>query len=232
MLPLKDTIRSRSFPVVNLLLIGANLLVFLYELSLTPSGLDRLIANYGLIPARIHWNQFGTLYPLVTNMFLHAGWLHILGNMWFLFIFGDNVEDRMGPMRYLLFYFLGGIAASTMQVVVDPSSQIPAIGASGAIAAVLGAYFVYFPRARVITLVFIFILPWIIEIPALIYLGIWFALQFFPGVLSLATSAGTAAGGVAWWAHIGGFLFGLILAMPFALRRRPSRWYPDEYRPW
>lgn len=232
MLPIKDTVQSRSFPFITWLLIGINSLVFLYELSLSPAGLDRLIFRYGLVPARIHWNQLGTLYPLFTNMFLHGGWLHILGNMWFLFIFGDNVEDRMGSGRYLIFYLLGGIVASAAQVVVDPTSRVPAIGASGAIATVLGAYFVYFPTSRIITLIIITIFPLFVSIPAVIYLAIWFGLQFFPGVLALGTASGTAAGGIAWWAHIGGFLFGVLLAAPFSAGRRIRRWHPDEYRPW
>jgi len=231
MLPLKDTVRSRSFPLVNWLLIVVLALVFLFEISLSPQGFERLIVQYGLVPARIDWQQPWTLIPFLTSMFLHGGWFHFLSNAWILYIFGDNVEDRLGSGRYLVFYLLGGIAAGVLQYVVAPDSPVPAIGASGAIAAVLGAYFLYFPTARVITLIPIIIIPWFVEVPSVVFLGIWFVSQLFFGLLSLG-SASMQMGGIAWWAHIGGFLFGLALARPFTIRRARERWYPDEYRPW
>jgi membrane associated rhomboid family serine protease len=165
-------------------------------------------------------------------MFLHGGWVHFLSNMWTLFIFGDNVEDRMGSGRFLLFYLLGGVLAGLAQAFVDPASRVPAIGASGAIAAVLGAYFLFFPGSRVITFVPVFFLPWFVEIPSFIYLGFWFISQLFSGVAALATVSGVAGGGVAWWAHVGGFVAGLLLARPFAAGRRYRSWYPDEFFPY
>ncbi|MBI3361662.1 MAG: rhomboid family intramembrane serine protease [Chloroflexi bacterium] len=234
MIPLRDTIRSRSFPVVNWLVIVANLLVFvLIELPLRPHQLDRLVLAFGVVPARcaligLAGGQAAVLpkpalliggcaIPLFTSMFLHSGWVHIISNLWALYIFGDNVEDRMGPLRYLFFYLLGGIVAGLTQVIVDPASRVPAIGASGAIAGVLGAYLVLFPNSRVYTLVPLFFLPWFVEIPAVIYLGFWFVSQFFSGVFSLGVTVG---GGVAYWAHIGGFVFGVLLVPLFARRPR------------
>jgi membrane associated rhomboid family serine protease len=163
-------------------------------------------------------------------MFLHGGWLHIIGNMWILIIFGDNVEDRMGSVKFLFFYLLCGVLSGLTQSFISPTSQVPAIGASGAIAGVLAAYVVWFPRARVVTLIPLFILPWFVNIPALIFIGIWFLIQFFNGVLSQGVSA---AGGVAYWAHVGGFLSGLVLVWFFGSRvKNRQRAYPDEYYPW
>jgi membrane associated rhomboid family serine protease len=164
-------------------------------------------------------------------MFMHGSWFHLLSNMWTLYIFGDNVEDRMGSARYLVFYLLAGLAAGLVQAAFDPTSTIPTVGASGAIAGVLGAYFLLFPRSRVITLIPLFFLPWFVEIPAVFFIGIWFLSQLSSGLMALG-SAG-AFGGIAWWAHVGGFLFGLITVYLFA--RRPAayrRWYPDEHWPW
>jgi membrane associated rhomboid family serine protease len=229
MIPLKDTIRSRSFPIINWIIIILNGLVFYYELRLGPNQLNDFINHYALVPARIElFNPF-TWSGIFTSMFIHGGWLHILGNLWVLFIFGDNVEDRMGSIRYLIFYLLSGLAAGFMQTFADPTSTIPSIGASGAIAGVLGAYFSFFPRAKVLTLIPIFIIPWFIEVSAWIFLGFWFITQLIPGVLSLG---GHSAGGIAWWAHVGGFLFGLILSRLFTIRRKPVSYHPDEYWPW
>ncbi len=230
MIPIKDTVRSRSFPLVNWLLIAINAVVFFFELGLSDGQLNRLIFTYGLVPAGIRLAEPITWIPFVTHMFLHGGWLHFLGNVWSLFIFGDNIEDRLGSGRYLLFYLLGGFAAGGLQSFIDPASQIPAIGASGAIAAVMGAYLLMFPRSRVITLIPVFILPWFVEIPAILFLGFWFISQLFSGLLALAPAGAVGAGGVAWWAHIGGFLFGLLFALPFRPRR--VRTYADEYYPW
>jgi membrane associated rhomboid family serine protease len=216
MLPLRDNIPARRLPLVNVALIGANALVFLYQISLKPYALNQFVIHYGMVPARLELLHPQSWFPLLTAVFLHGGWLHFLSNMWILFIFGDNVEDRMGHVRYLSFYLLGGVVASLMQVVAFPSSRIPSIGASGAIAAVLGAYLLYFPRARVLTLIPIFIYPWIIEVSAFVYLGIWFFLQLFSGISALSIPVGASMGGVAWWAHVGGFVFGLLAARPFA----------------
>jgi membrane associated rhomboid family serine protease len=232
MFPIRDTIRSRSVPVVNWLLILANVLVFFHELSLSPFQFNQFILNFALVPARLNLSNPLTWGPLFTHMFLHNGWFHILSNVWVLFIFGDNVEDRIGSLRYLVFYLVGGIVAGLVQVFFSSDPTIPALGASGAIAAVLGAYFFYFPKARVTTLILIFILPWFIDLPAVIFIGFWFVSQLFSGLLSLSTANGAAVGGVAWWAHIGGFLFGLLLAAPFALGRKVADWHPDQYWPW
>jgi len=232
MFPIKDTIRSRSFPIVNWTIIILNTLVFLFETSLPPLALERFIRVFGLVPARISLFNPLTWYPLLTHMFLHGGWLHFLSNMWTLFIFGDNVEDRLGSGRYLLYYLLGGIFAGVMQMTFGGAPNVPSLGASGAIAAVLGAYFLFFPHAQVITFVPLFWLPWFINIPAVFYLGTWFISQLFSGVLALVLPSGAAAGGIAWWAHIGGFVFGLIMARPFSAGRRPRPWYLDEYYPW
>ncbi len=229
MFPLKDTIRSRSFPLVTWLLIIVNVLVFFYELSLSPQGLARLIGAFGLTASRIDLTNPLTWFPFLSHMFLHGGWFHLISNLWTLFIFGDNVEDRMGSFRFLLFYLIGGIGAGLLQVFIG-AADVPSVGASGAIAAVLGAYFLLFPRAKVTTFIPVFILPWFIDIPALIYIGFWFISQLFSGLLSLGGAAGNA--GIAWWAHVGGFLIGLILAYPFTAGRRSQRWYRDEYYPW
>ncbi|HCE17032.1 MAG TPA: rhomboid family intramembrane serine protease [Anaerolinea thermolimosa] len=232
MFPIKDTIRSRSFPAVTWLLILVNAAVFLFEINLSPRGLNAFVQMYALVPARLDLANPLTWWPLLTHMFLHGGWLHIISNMWTLFIFGDNVEDRLGSFRFLIFYLLGGVLAGLAQALLTPGSTVPALGASGAIAAVLGAYFFFFPHSRVITFVPLFFLPWFVEIPAVIYLGFWFVSQLFSGVTSLAVAGGMAMGGVAWWAHIGGFVVGLILARPFAAGRRVRPFYLDEYYPW
>lgn len=232
MFPIRDTIRSRSIPVVNWLIILANVLVFIYETRLSPAQLDRFTLTYALVPSHINLANPATWLPLFTHMFLHAGWFHIISNMWVLFIFGDNVEDRIGSLRYLIFYLLGGIVAGLTQFFFSIDANEPALGASGAIAAVLGAYFFYFPRAKVITLIPIFIIPWFVNLPAVVFIGIWFITQLYSGLLSLTTASGAALGGVAWFAHIGGFLFGLIMAAPFAVGRKKYSWHADQYWPY
>jgi membrane associated rhomboid family serine protease len=232
MLPIKDTIRSRTFPIVNWILIVANVLIFIYEVLLTPAQLDQFIETFGLVPAYLEPLNPLTWYPVLSHMFLHGGWFHLLSNVWILFIFGDNVEDRMGSTRYLSFYILGGITAGLIQSYLATNPNIPSIGASGAIAAVMGAYILFYPRARVITLIPIFIIPWFVEIPAFVFLGVWFVSQLYSGVLALASQDAAQWGGVAWWAHIGGFIFGLVMAKIFAADRREQRWFPDEYYPW
>ena len=221
MIPLYDTLHTRRFPLVNWLIIGINLLVFLYELSLPAAGLDRLTRTWGLVPAELFAHPATAWVAIFTAMFLHGGWFHILSNMWVLFIFGDNVEDRMGSGRYLFFYLLSGVAAALLEVYILSSSRVPMIGASGAIAGVLGAYLVLYPRARVASLVPILFIFTIIEIPAMVFLPIWFISQLFSGWLALQ---GTAGSGVAWWAHVGGFIFGMATVSFFALRR--SAYYP------
>ena len=231
MLPLKDTVPARSFPAVNWALIAANVVVFLFELALGPDA-ELLLFALGAVPARILASatpdQLATLF---TSMFLHGGWLHLISNMLALYIFGDNVEDRMGHSGYAVFYLLCGLAAGLTHLFFNAASPVPAIGASGAISGVLGAYFILFPRARVITLVPIFILPWFVEIPALIYLGFWFLSQLFNGALEIVAGA-QAYGGVAWWAHAGGFIAGIVLVWLFTRRQYVRPVYVDEYRPW
>jgi membrane associated rhomboid family serine protease len=232
MFPIKDTIRSYSFPAVNWLIIIANLVVFVaLELGMSPPDLERFIFTYGLVPAELTDLQPRAVLTVFTSMFLHGGWVHVISNLWALYIFGDNVEDRMGSGRYLVFYVICGVLAALAQVFITPASRIPMIGASGAIAGVLAAYLLLFPRARVVTLMVIFFFPWFIEIPAVLYLGIWFISQFFSGVMALDVQAAT--GGIAYWAHIGGFVAGLLLVWVFARRPRArTRWFPDEYQPW
>lgn len=241
MLPIRDNIRSNSFPIINWSIIVINSLVFLYESSLSPAALDRLIQVFGLIPARLHLDNPAILlaHPvpvltLFTHMFLHGGWFHVLSNLWILFIFGDNIEDRMGSGRYTVFYIIGGLSAGLMQSWVAPQSRVPSIGASGAIAAVLGAYILLYPRARVITLIPLLFIPWFIEIPSVIFIGIWFVSQLFSGIASLGLPQSASMGGIAWFAHIGGFLFGLFFCKLFTPRKHPAytRQYPDEYWPW
>ncbi len=217
MIPLYDTVRSRRFPVVNLALIALNILAFLYEVQLGGAGLERFIRTWALVPSRLLVHPQAAWVTIFTSMFLHGGWFHVLSNMWFLFIFGDNIEDRMGPARYLIFYLLSGAAAALMQVYILQTSSQPMIGASGAIAGVLGAYLVSFPRARVASLVPIFFIFTLIEIPAAIFLLFWFVSQLFSGWLSLQGASGS---GIAWWAHVGGFVFGLASVNVFAPRRR------------
>jgi membrane associated rhomboid family serine protease len=236
-IPLRDTVRARSFPVINTLIIVANVLIFLFETSMSDQSLQRFIFAFGLIPARFwQWNGPVEWMTVFTSMFLHGGWAHLLSNMLALYIFGDNVEDRVGHGRYLIFYLLGGTVAAVTHAFSNPASPIPTVGASGAIAAVLGAYILLYPRARVITLILlpIFILFPIIEIPAILYLGIWFVSQVLNGAFAL-TNATFQEGGVAWWAHIGGFVYGLLLIKLFTLgRQSPKRrdFYPDQYSPW
>ena len=215
MIPLRDSIPSRSRPYVEYAILALTSLVFLYELLLPERALERFASDFGVVPARVtgslpfgHPLMEGPRYAgLVTAALLHAGWLHFLGNMWFLRIFGDNVEDHLGHGRFLVFYVLCAVAAGLSQVAADPASPLPMIGASGAVAGVMGAYFVLFPRSKVLTVVPIFFFL-ILEIPAISFLGIWFLLQFLNGTLS---SAAGVQGGVAFWAHAGGFLSGILV---------------------
>lgn len=221
MLPLADHNPSRTFPFVNLLLIFVNVATFFWELSLGAS-IQPVLQNLAFVPA-----QFWSSAPLIpgivamfVSMFLHGGWLHLAGNMLFLWVFGDNIEDRLGHGRYLCFYLACGVAATLAHAGMNPTSAVPAIGASGAIAGVLGAYLVLFPRQRITTLIPIFVFITIREIPALVLLGFWFVLQLFVGTVSLGGTI-HEQGGVAYFAHIGGFLTGMVLVILFGgLRRR------------
>lgn len=224
MIPLRDVNPTYRFPFVNYALIAINVLAFLFELSLEPNLFNRFIYTFGVVPARLtaalHLFDVDAIVivSLFTSMFLHGGFMHLLGNMWFLHVFGDNVEDRLGHARYALFYVVAGLAAAFTQVVINPASQIPMVGASGAIAGVMGAYVFLYPHARVLTLIPIFFFMEMAVLPAYIFLGFWFMMQMVSGMLSLGIASD--AGGVAWWAHIGGFACGAVL-VPF-LRR--SRW--------
>ena len=222
MIPLRDRNPSGSFPFVTLALILANVFVFIYEVQLG-TDLTSFLKRYALIPAEVTAGfRYGTVSlsdtvaPFFTSMFLHGGWLHLILNMWFLWIFGDNVEDALGPIRYILFYALCGLAAALAHFVVQPGSTLPVLGASGAIAGVLGAYAVLFPGARVVTLVPVFFFLQIIELPAVILLGYWFILQILSGSIEALSPM---RGGVAWWAHIGGFLAGMVLILVMRPRK-------------
>ena len=219
-IPLRDVIPSRTTPFVTVGIIAANVLAFWFELSLPAGTRQVLIRDFGIVPAAFAWPT------LLSSMFLHGGWLHIIGNMWFLWIFGDNVEDRLGHGRYLAFYLLCGVVAGIAQALVSPDSYIPTIGASGAIAGVMGAYFVLYPRSRVLTLIWLFVFVDIIEIPAVFFLGFWFLMQLFSGVGSVAQTAGNH-GGVAFWAHVAGFLFGVAAVFVFrrSERQRVEWWH-------
>ena len=202
MFPVADVIPSRTRPSVTIAIIVLNALAFLFELTLTDRELQAFVVAFGVVPAAFSW------LSVVTSMFLHGGWLHFLGNMLYLWIFGDNVEDRLGHGRYLVFYLLCGAVAALGQAALQPYSMVPMIGASGAIAGVMGAYFVLYPHSRVITAVFIFFFFDLVEIPAVFFLGIWFFMQFFSGVGSIGSAA--AEGGVAFWAHVAGFASGAL----------------------
>lgn len=237
MLPLRDNIPSRRFPIVTLLLIVMNGLAFIWELGLGQRLSDKLLL-LGIVPVRYTVAEIAELFswreqllPFFSSMFLHGGWTHLLGNMWTLWIFGDNVEDRLGHLRYLVFYLCGGLAAATLHIFTNADSHVPTIGASGAIAAVMGAYFRLYPHARVEMLIPPFFLGPYFVVPAVIFLGWWFALQFLNGTLSLLNDPG-AVGGIAWWAHIGGFVFGALLCSVFKVKRFYRRHYEDDDMPW
>ncbi|MBW2646465.1 MAG: rhomboid family intramembrane serine protease [Deltaproteobacteria bacterium] len=218
MIPLRSSQRSSSYPIVNNTLIGINVVFFLIELG-QGQRLNEFIYTYGLIPARYfipqisaHFTLGEQLLSFLSFMFLHGGFLHLLSNMWSLYIFGANVEDKIGPIRYLLFYLLCGLASGIAHIISDPSSQVPTIGASGAIAGIMGAYFILFPKSKILTLIPFFFFFHFVEIPAYFFLGIWFLIQFLS-----ATASSGQIGGIAWWAHIGGFVFGIIFLKLFAL---------------
>jgi membrane associated rhomboid family serine protease len=233
--PIRDLNPTRTRPVVNILLIAINVLFFFFELSLGPR-LEGFLMAAAFIPARVLGEGGGAgLVPGATSallsMFLHGGWGHLLGNMLFLWIFGDNVEDRLGHFRYLIFYILCGYAATFAHLFFNAGSAMPAIGASGAISGVLGAYLFLHPRARIVTVIWLFIFIRFVEIPAIVYLPLWFLMQFFSGVQSLHAADPAAAGGVAWFAHIGGFIAGPVLLLLLGGARRPQP-LPAARAPW
>ncbi len=214
MIPIRDTLYSKNVPVSTWFIIGVNVLVFLLQPSMG-HGEREFFYLYGLVPAKFTVHQFSAWFPLKNKlfsffsyMFLHGGFWHILGNMWFLYIFGDNVEDYFGSLRFLGFYILCGIAAALFHILLNPISRVPTIGASGAIAGVMGAYFILHPRAKILTLIPIIIIPLFFEIPAFIFLGFWFVIQFFNAAGNNGAAAG---GGIAWWAHVGGFISGMVM---------------------
>jgi len=228
MFPIRDDTPRFSTPYVTWFLIGLNLLIFLFEASLDPASLNALIRQFAVIPAHITALLSGakgasastSLLPVLTSMFLHGSWMHVIGNMWFLYIFGDNIEDYLGHFKYLIFYLLSGIAAMLLQVLLTPASRVPNVGASGAIAGVLGAYFILYPRARVLTWFPIF---FVFYLPAWIMLGYWFVYQFLSGAATAITySSQSNQGGIAFWAHVGGFVAGIAMVklMPQRTRTR------------
>ena len=216
MIPLRDVIPSRTTPYITVTIIVLNAIAWLFEVSLPPETLNEFLGVYGVVPA------YFSAPTLITSMFLHGSWSHVIGNMWYLWIFGDNVEDRVGHGRFIVFYLLCGIAAALGQVVMDPNSMLPTIGASGAIAGVMGAYFVLYPQSRVLTLI-PFIWFQIVELPAVVLLGFWFLMQLFSAGTIAMTAASHGSGGVAFAAHVSGFVMGLIGVFLFKKR---------EYDPW
>jgi len=235
MFPIQDSVPSRSVPVVTRALILINVVVFFFELSLSRESIIQLFYLFGVVPARFtdpEWAAsigfpIGSYWSLLTHQFLHGGWLHIAANMWTLWIFGDNVEDRMGPLRFIIFYLVCGVLAALTQVLVTPDATIPSVGASGAIAGVLGAYLLFFPTARLIVLIPILFFPFFFELPAVIFLVFWFFIQLFSGTAILASPQ--QVGGIAFWAHIGGFIAGILLCRFFVRRPVRRRLQPDEY---
>jgi len=220
MIPLRDVIPSRTTPYITVTIIVLNALAWLYEVSLPRNVLPIFLQVYGVVPADF------SPPTLISSMFLHGSWSHVIGNMWYLWIFGDNVEDRFGHARFVIFYLLSGIAAALGQMAVDPHSTLPTIGASGAIAGVMGAYFVLYPRSRVLTLIPLFIIIWeIIELPAVVLLGFWFVMQLFSAGAIAVTANTHGGGGVAFMAHVAGFVVGI--AAGFVLRRpeRTPQWW-------
>jgi membrane associated rhomboid family serine protease len=235
MIPIRNAVPTRYPPVMTWMLIAINCLVFLLQNSLTPGELAEFLRDFALIPARytavVAYGDENLsaidLVPFFTMMFLHGGWLHLIFNMWTLWLFGSTVEDRLGHGRYLAFYLACGLAASIAHVIFNPTSIVPALGASGAIAGVLGCYMRLFPLARVVVVVPILFIPLFFEVYAFVFVGLWFLIQIFQGTLELLLP--TSGGGVAWWAHVGGFIAGLALG-PLLVRseRRYRVYYPDE----
>jgi membrane associated rhomboid family serine protease len=231
MFPIQNGVPNRSAPFVTWSLIAINVIVFLYQVSLSPPELDRFLVEYALIPGRyfvplpfVSPPSIDDYLPFVTNMFLHGGWLHLILNMWTLYLFGPAVEDRMGGFRYLLFYLVCGIAASAAHAYFNATSFVPALGASGAIAGVIGSFVRLFPLANLIVVIPIFFFPFFFEVPALVFAGLWFVMQLLQGSFELLQPSAT--GGIAWWAHIGGFVAGIVLT---PLLVRSARTYRPHY---
>ncbi len=229
MIPIRDTAPTLTKPVVVKAIVALNIVVFLYEVSLGQQ-VSGFLMTFGLIPARYfylaHTGQAGFLartYPIFTSMFLHGGWLHIIFNMLFLWIFGDNLEDRLGHLRFVVFYLACGAAGAYAQTYLNPASNLPMIGASGAIAGIMGGYLLLFPKARILTLVPIFYFIQVVELPAFLFLGFWFLIQFASGTAGLM-GASKVRGGTAWWAHIGGFALGMLLVKVLDRGKRKSQW--------
>jgi membrane associated rhomboid family serine protease len=218
MIPLRDVIPSRTTPYITVTIIVLNALAWLFEISLGDS-LPLFLQIYGVVPG-----DFRAL-TLITSMFLHGSWMHVIGNMWYLWIFGDNVEDRLGHGRFIVFYLVCGTIAALGQIATDPGSMLPTIGASGAIAGVMGAYFVLYPRSRVLTLIMLIIFWEVIELPAVVLLGFWFVMQLFSAG-TIAVTASTGGGGVAFAAHVAGFVVGMIVGLMFR-KRQVSTWEAD-----
>ena len=239
MFPIRDSIPSRTVPVVTRGLILINAIIFVLQIGLPRETVEQLFYLFGLVPARFTHPQWaasvgfpiGSYWPVLTHQFLHGGFLHVLLNMWTLWIFGDNVEDRMGALRFTIFYLLCGAIAGGTHVLINPDSTIPSVGASGAIAGVLGAYLLFFPTSRLVVLFPIFFFPFFFELPAGFYLVLWFLGQLFSGTAAVSTAAraGEQVGGIAWWAHIGGFVAGMILCWVFRSRPAPRQLQPDEH---
>ncbi len=217
MFPLRDVIPSRTVPFITVTIIALNALAWVFELAIPRDSLPVFLQLYGVVPAEF------SPPTLITSMFLHGSWMHVIGNMWWLWIFGDNVEDRLGHGRFLVFYLLCGIAAALGQMLMDPSSTLPTIGASGAIAGVMGAYIVLYPHSRVLTLVPIFFFVEVIELPAVLLLGVWFVMQLFSAG-AVAVTASTASGGVAFMAHVAGFVVGMLGVVFLRKGRQPDFW--------
>jgi membrane associated rhomboid family serine protease len=231
MIPIRDDAPRYSTPYVNYFLVALNTLVFLFEVMLPPVSREGFIRLFGVTPYKITGLISGVpqitpsmaLVPILTSMFLHGSWLHLIGNMWFLWIFGDNIEDHLGHFKYLVFYLISGVAAALLQTAFDPHSTIPAVGASGAIAGVMGGYFILFPSARVLTLVpFLFV--FFLWIPAWIILGYWFVIQFLSGAATSIATTSRSTGGIAFWAHVGGFIAGIAMIKLFPSRPRRFRY--------
>src|SRR4051794_15642603 len=218
MIPLRDVIPSRTTPYITVTIIVLNALAWLIEVTMPPDLLPYFLQVYGVVPADFRAST------LITSMFLHGGWMHVIGNMWYLWIFGDNVEDRLGHGRFIIFYLLCGIVAALGQVAIDPQSTLPTIGASGAIAGVMGAYFVLYPHSRVLTAVVLIFFFEILELPAIVLLGFWFLMQLFSAG-AIAVTTNTQGGGVAFMAHVAGFLTGMAGVFAFRKRQQPDAWW-------
>lgn len=215
MLPLNDNVPRQKAPLITWTLLVSNVVIFIYQLGLPQRQMQYIFYQYGIIPRMLVRSPLGSSLSLLTSMFIHGSLLHLIGNMWILWLFGDNVEDRMGHIPFLFFYILSGIVAAVFHVVYNPASAVPTVGASGAIAGVMAAYLFLFPLARVRTVFILIIFPYFIDIPSFLYIGFWFLTQLYYGAISM----GAASHGVAWWAHIGGFLFGAFFYRKFVKKQ-------------